>query len=186
MSKYTKPAKVQAAKNNLTTLPAAPATQPTSAYDRALFPQWLDPDGNGCDAREDALKATGTNVKTGKGCKILSGSWIDPYTGQTITNPSKLDVDHIVPLAAAWREGASTWNATKRAQYANDPLVLWAVGASPNRQKGDSTADQWKPTLQAVWCAYATRTVQIEVKYQLAPSDAERAALSDMLATCPA
>lgn len=179
------PAKVQAAKGSLAKLPTVAATTPTSAYNRALFPQWLDPDGNGCDAREDALKTTGLNVKTGAGCKILAGSWIDPYTGTIITNPSKMDVDHIVPLAAAWRQGASTWDAAKRAQYANDPVVLWAVGASPNRQKSDSTADQWKPSLQTVWCAYATRTVQIDVKYSLTPSDAEKLALGAMLATCP-
>src|SRR5262249_833254 len=36
---------------------------PIRGYDRDLFPTWLDPDGNGCNARQDALIKYGTDVR---------------------------------------------------------------------------------------------------------------------------
>ena len=38
------------------------------------------------------LKRDGTNVKVDSDCKPTSGSWISPYTGNTFTDASKLDI----------------------------------------------------------------------------------------------
>ena len=38
------------------------------------------------------LKRDGTNVVVDKDCKPTSGTWDDPYTGRTYTNPSELDI----------------------------------------------------------------------------------------------
>ena len=38
------------------------------------------------------LKRDGTNVVVDSDCKPTSGSWISPYTGQTFTDASKLDI----------------------------------------------------------------------------------------------
>ena len=38
------------------------------------------------------LKRDGANVKVDSECKPTSGSWISPYTGQTFTDASKLDI----------------------------------------------------------------------------------------------
>lgn len=153
-----------------------------AGYERDLFRHWRDPDANGCDAREDALIAYGKNVKTGDGCKVLSGSWRDPYGGLTYQNPRQLDVDHIVPLAAAWRAGGARWNDLQRYNFANSPTVLLPVYLSWNRQKGDKGPEAWRPPLKSFWPRYAALWVDVKAKFRLTVTAAERARLKTMLA----
>jgi hypothetical protein len=58
--------------------------------------------------------------KIGPKCKLTGGKWISAYDGKTITNASQLDVDHLVPLAEAWRSGAWKWTPVQRQTFAND------------------------------------------------------------------
>jgi len=53
----------------------------------------------GCDSREQVLKRDGKQVTTGMGCRITSGRWRSVYDAKVIRSASKLDIDHIVPLA---------------------------------------------------------------------------------------
>ena len=110
-----------------------------SSYSREEFRNWSkasdfgwDPPQASCDAREAALVRDGKNVEVGSGCKVTSGSWYDPYTDQTYSDPQDLDIDHVVPLANAWRSGASSWNDEQRQRYANDPEVLLSVEDNAN------------------------------------------------------
>jgi hypothetical protein len=70
-------------------------------YDRDLFPHWIS-QGNSCDTRDAVLKRDGKSVVVGDSCDIESGSWLSPYDGETWTDPSDVDIDHMVPLANAW------------------------------------------------------------------------------------
>ena len=86
-----------------------------SSYSREKFRHWSraenfgwDPPQASCDAREAALIRDGNNVKAGKDCKITSGEWYDPYTDKTYSKPQDLDIDHVVPLANAWRSPQSS------------------------------------------------------------------------------
>ena len=157
-------------------------------YLRELFPTWLDLDGDGCDAREDTLIAESlVKATVGAGCHVLAGDWLSIYDGIEITDPSKLDVDHLVPLGEAWRSGAYRWNAPRRAAYANDVSEsdhLIAVTAASNRSKSDSTPDQWRPPAQASWCRYATAWVEVKRHWVLTVTTTERDALGQMLDTC--
>ena len=38
------------------------------------------------------LKRDGTDVVVNSACTPTSGTWVSPYTGQTITDSSKLDI----------------------------------------------------------------------------------------------
>ena len=70
---------------------------------------------------------------------MVSGSWNDPYSGRTITDASKLDIDHMVPLKEAHESGAANWPRERERAYANDlddPDTLIAVDRRLNRQKG--------------------------------------------------
>jgi hypothetical protein len=50
---------------------------------------------------------------------IIGGTWHDPYSGNTVTHPGDLDIDHLVPLANAHVSGGWTWDPErKRAIYA--------------------------------------------------------------------
>ncbi len=78
------------------------------AFERALYPHWIDADGDCRDTRAEVLAAESlTPVRyDGRGCKVVAGRWFDPFTGRTLTDPSMIDIDHRVPLAEAHRSGA--------------------------------------------------------------------------------
>jgi hypothetical protein len=80
--------------------------------------------------RDDALIRDGQEVKVDEECSITSGEWLDPYTGTTLEVSGDVDIDHIVPLANAWRSGANDWDESQREAYANDPGVLLSVDDS--------------------------------------------------------
>jgi hypothetical protein len=155
-------------------------------YSRARFPHWRDA-GRNCDVRDTVLKRDGKNVKL-SGCNVVGGRWVSAYDERTLTEPSGVDIDHMVPLANAWRSGADKWNDDRRGDFANDLTrpQLRAVSASSNRAKGDQDPSQWKPANRSFWCAYAVDWIAVKHFWKLRVTTAEKAALSDMLDTCPA
>jgi len=72
-------------------------------YDRALYGDWADLDGDCRNTRHEMLQmlSTGNTQLTSDGCAVASGRWLDPYTGRVFTSASELDIDHLVPLAWA-------------------------------------------------------------------------------------
>jgi hypothetical protein len=126
-------------------------------YSREKFPHWSDaqkygwklpagtPDPESCDVREAALIRDGRDERVQQYCDVVSGRWLDPYGGKTYTNPSDIDIDHIVPLANAWRSGASSWTTAKRESFANIARDLLSVDDGLNQSKGDKGPEAWKP-----------------------------------------
>jgi hypothetical protein len=90
-----------------------------SGYSRSLFPHWITISGT-CNTREMVLKRDGTGVIVDSSCYPTAGRWYSPYDGATWTNPADVDIDHVVPLAEAWRSGASSWTTSHRQAFAND------------------------------------------------------------------
>ncbi|PAV19272.1 hypothetical protein PNOK_0420500 [Pyrrhoderma noxium] len=157
----------------------------SGTYSRDKFNSWIIISGK-CDTRETVLKRDGTNVKVDSECKPTSGSWISPYTGNTFTDASKLDIDHIVPLKEAWVSGASSWTAAKREEFANDltrPQLL-AVDASSNRSKGSKDVAKWVPPLKSYVCTYVRAFVQVKKHYGLSVDSAEKLAIQTHLNAC--
>ncbi len=111
-------------------------------YDRDKFPHWHTIEGS-CNTREMVLQRDGEGVEVGTDCAPTSGSWTSPYDGDTWTAPADVDIDHMVPLAAAWRSGASGWTTAQREAFANDlgSPQLWAVTDNVNQEKGDKTPE---------------------------------------------
>jgi hypothetical protein len=177
--------------NNLAELLALLPTQPEdrTGYRRDLFVHWIDANGDGCDTRHEVLiEQSLTPVTVGTGCSLSGGSWFSFYDGLTFTDPSQLDIDHMVPLAEAWDSGASVWSADRRERYANDlgvPWALIAVSASSNRSKGDSDPAEWMPPAASAECTYLAEWLAVKVRWRLAVDPAERAALSGMIGDCP-
>ncbi|TYB63307.1 HNH endonuclease [Nonomuraea sp. PA05] len=156
-----------------------------AGYSRARFPHWTS-QGRSCDTRETVLARDGADVKQDENCRAISGTWHSVYDGKDITSASAIDIDHMVPLAQAWRSGADTWTDARRKQFANDlegPQLL-AVSAGSNRSKGDQSPDQWKPPLRSYWCTYSRAWIDVKARYDLTITAAERDALAEMVATC--
>jgi Excalibur calcium-binding domain len=167
-----------------------------AGYSREEFPHWAsdaasygwrEPDGS-CDVRDAALIRDGKGVRIDEDCSITSGTWLDPYTGQTLTDSSEIDIDHVVPLANAWRSGASSaaWSTADREAYANDPEVLLSADAGANRTKGDKGPEVWKPPNRHYWCEYARRWIWIKSDWHLSVNPAEKSSLRQMLRKCGA
>ncbi|MEV6343700.1 HNH endonuclease family protein [Actinoplanes sp. NPDC051851] len=154
-------------------------------YDRDLFPHWITISGT-CNTRETVLKRDGTSVVVSSACAATSGSWYSPYDGETWTAASDLDIDHIVPLAEAWRSGASAWTTSKRQDFANDltrPQLI-AVTDNVNQSKSDQDPTTWKPPLTSYYCTYAKMWVAVKYYWGLTLQSAEKTALTSMLSTC--
>jgi hypothetical protein len=157
----------------------------------AFGPAWADVDRNGCDQRNDVLHRDLTDVEVREGtqgCVVIAGVLDDPYTGETVefvkAEAAEVPIDHVVPLAAAWVQGAAEWPAEQRQAFANDLTNLIATTRSTNSAKGDSTADEWTPPAKDYGCSYATVVVTVKSAYALAVTPAESDALRSLLATC--
>jgi hypothetical protein len=157
-----------------------------SGYSRDRFDHWST-QTDGCDTRDEVLRRDGTAVTVTADCKIVEGTWFSVYDGETFSDPQSVDIDHMVPLANAWRTGASAWSDEQREQFANDleRPQLHAVGRSVNRSKGDQDPSQWRPPRATYWCAYAQDWVAVKAYWQLSVTADEKAALTEMLDTCP-
>ncbi|TCC47658.1 HNH endonuclease [Kribbella capetownensis] len=157
----------------------------TSGYSRDLFPHWITQSGS-CDTREEVLKRDGTGVAVDSSCQPTTGRWYSVYDATYVEDSSGVDIDHIVPLAEAWKSGANAWTTARRQQFANDLSIaqLIAVSASSNRSKGDSDPASWQPTNASVHCIYAREWIWVKHTYGLSLQSAEKTALQQMLATC--
>ncbi|MBN8211028.1 HNH endonuclease [Bacillus sp. NTK071] len=154
-----------------------------SGYSRDKFPHWIG-QGNGCDTRQLVLQRD-ADYYSGD-CPVTSGNWYSYYDGVQVYDPSALDIDHMVPLAEAWRSGASSWSTQKREDFANDlsgPHLI-AVTASSNRSKGDQDPSTWKPTRYGAHCGYAKWWINTKYVYDLHLQSSEKTALQSMLNTC--
>lgn len=153
-------------------------------YSREKFPHWRS-SGDNCDVRDTVLKRDGTKVKV-SGCNVVAGSWRSVYDGTTLNSPTKVDIDHVVPLANAWRSGASAWTTDKREDFANDvdrPQLI-ASSQTANRSKGDQDPSTWKPKTTGTWCEYTEDWIEVKSYWKLAVTTAEKSALKDMLEKC--
>lgn len=186
---------IASAARTLATLEVA-GRGPKTGYSRAQFGQaWSDDvrvagGHNGCDTRNDMLRLdlSRTQLKPGtRGCVVLSGRLLDPYTGRVLEfrrGSSVVDVDHLVPLMDAWQKGARGWDEQTRRDFANDPTNLLVVSATANRSKGSGDAATWLPANKSYRCEYAVGQVRVKAKYRLSVTAAEKSALSRILNTC--
>jgi hypothetical protein len=155
-----------------------------AGYKREKFPHWRST-GENCNVRDTVLKRDGTRVKF-SGCNVVAGTWVSLYDGKMVNSPTKVDIDHVVPLANAWRSGAAKWTTEQRGDFANDldQPQLVAVSQTSNRAKGDQDPSTWKPSDTGNWCEYAADWITVKSKWKLTVTDKEKSALLDMLRKC--
>jgi hypothetical protein len=157
-------------------------------YERSAFGYGdgeFDPDGDGCWTRREVLIRDHVGpLAIGRGCR-LTGEWRSVYDGRTTTDPDAFSLDHLVPLAEAWRSGAAAWPSRRLVAYGNDLGYRWslvAVTAAVNEEKGDQDPASWLP--QRDRCTYVAAWIAVKSRWRLTVDPAEHAALAARLAAC--
>ncbi|MGW5312481.1 HNH endonuclease family protein [Nocardia thailandica] len=183
---------------------------PMTGYSREKFPHWdtnKPEHGFGtemaqyakCTSRDVMMlrDATGKVTLDPKTCALTVGSgggWQDHYgfidkkTGKLgpykfITDPAKVDAEHIVALAEAWRSGAADRDEDTRRRIANDALNLVAADPSANRSKGDQDAANYLPPGN-FRCVYVEHYIGVKLKYALTVDSVEHTALRAAVDDC--
>ena len=160
------------------------------AYDRDDWRHWIDEDGDCQNARHEVLieeSQAAVTFTSDRECQVDAGQWFGAFTAMTVMEASKLDVDHLVPLANAHHSGGWAWTAERKKEYANsldDPGHLIAVTAAANRSKGAKSPDEWRPPNESYWCEYAVAWIAVKQTWELSATPQEVEALEEMLGTC--
>ena len=133
-------------------LAVAPVAADIPGYDRDEWRHWNDVDRDCQNARHEVLieeSTTPVTFKSDERCRVATGNWTGPYTATEVDDPSRLDIDHMVPLANAHRSGGWAWDRDRKAAFANDlefPGHLIATTAKANRAKGADGPEDWRPS----------------------------------------
>ncbi len=164
------------------------ASEYIGGYDRELFKHWINEDKNSCDTRDEVLISESlTPVTIGANCLLSGGSWYSSFDDVTTIDPSKFDIDHLVPLAEAWRSGAHAWDASTRQAYANDlnnKFSLIAVTASSNRSKGDKDPSSWLPPNNEYICEYVYMWIDVKGTWSLTADEKEIKKIKEVSVDC--
>ncbi|TKZ36128.1 GmrSD restriction endonuclease domain-containing protein [Brachyspira catarrhinii] len=139
-------------------------------YNREDWGNWIDEDGDGLNTRHEVLAEESLIKPVISNNKVISGKWFDKYTGKYFTNPSDLDIDHLVPLKNAYINGASNWSKKKKNRYYNYLKYdnhLIAVSKSANRNKSDKSPVDWLPANKEYQCEYVREWFKIKTAWGL-------------------
>jgi hypothetical protein len=162
---------------------------PKTGYSRDLFSNGWGTVA-GCDTRNYILARDLTHVTYTTGCTVGSGVLNDPYTRKVISfhrglvTSLAVQIDHVVALSDAWQKGAQKLTSAARYSLYNDPLNLLAVDGPTNQQKSDSDAASWLPPNKGFRCRYVARQIAVKAKYHLWVTQAEKAAMVNVLSRC--
>lgn len=164
------------------------AAENNSGYDRALFPHWVDANGDCQNTRAEVLVAEADAAVTytsSSSCTVATGKWFSYYDRATWTNAADVDIDHMVPLAEAWGSGAKGWTTARRQAYANDlgdSRTLVGVTDNVNQAKGDQDPATWLPTYDK--CRYVAEWVAVKIRWGLTADSAEKSVLNSYASSC--
>ena len=163
---------------------------PKTGYSRdEFYSGW--PTVEGCNLRQKILKREFGDSAVLDGCNVVAGEYDEPYTGEHKKYTAReeiskgVQIDHVVALSDAWQKGAQYMEREVRYSIATDPLNLLAVDAAANEKKSDGDAATWLPPNKRFRCQYVARQASVKYKYGLWVTEAEKEAMSEVLANCP-
>ena len=157
-----------------------------NGYVRALFEHWRDIDGDGCDSRQQVLKRDSVTLPQVDpySCKVIAGDWESPYDGARWSDPTDIDIDHVVALKEAWDSGAWAWSSATRKAYANDTSdkrTLLAVTDNVNQRKSDKDPSNWTPPLKSYLCTYLGNWISVKARWNLSMDKSEWGRIKNLL-----
>lgn len=143
-------------------------------YDRGEWGRWRDDDGDCQDTRQEVLIEASLEpviFEDERKCRVAEGKWRDPYTGRTFTDPSDIDIDHVVAIKEAHDAGGWAWDKERKRAYFNhleNSNHLVASWLSSNRSKGSRGPDEWLPPDPTFRCEYLKMRLEILAEHGLA------------------
>lgn len=164
--------------------------QPAERYDREKhFGTWVNPqsDDSCLDVRGLVLQrdAIDHDIRTSRRCRVKTGVWLDPYTGQYLDSPDLVQIDHMVPLKNAYMTGAHEWDARRRCLYANymgNKFHLISVYGLENQSKSDRAPDSYVPPNKKFVCTYLKNWLEVKLIWNLKITPNERLGILKMIA----
>ena len=120
-------------------------------------------------------------------CVVDGGLWTDRYLGSNLESIIEVEVEPLVPVENVHLSGGADWTLDTRQAYLADiehPPTLHIVAAEGGHNPRAQGPDAWRPSNRNTWCAYAVDWVAVKARWELTVTDAEAAALDDMLQTC--
>lgn len=142
-----------------------PTRPDAPGYQRTRFGDGWAPSGT-CTTRTDVIR-TQLTAAIIDDCKLTSGSRKDPYGPGTLSAATPIEIDHVIPLSAAWDLGAAKWTDTQRLHFANDPINLVATSRELNQDKSDQLPASWLPPDRSARCWYARKVALVAATYSL-------------------
>lgn len=127
---------------------------------------------------------TEVGYSTTNQCKVFSGTWADPYSGQTFKLAREIEVDHVVALKNAYDSGAWGWDYQHRCLYANFTGFenhLISVSMPENRRKGDRGPERWMPSNDNYACQHLQNWLVVKYIWNLNMSDEEAVAIENQI-----
>lgn len=155
-------------------------------FNLADWPYDEDFDGDCQNTRNEILVATSTattRFTNPRNCEVRTGEWLDEYTGKTFTVAAQIDVDHIIPLRYAHRQGGDQWPAQKKLAFANDPMNLLLVERREIQRKNARGPSRYLPR-EEYRCDYVRQWLALAEKYDLSLANADKNRITAMLREC--
>jgi len=116
-------------------------------------------------------------------CTVETGKWIGPYTGETFTLASDVDIDHIIPLKYAYDHGGSEWSSLLKKVFANDQENLLVTEDNANQSKSAKGPNGYLPR-EEFRCEYVYRWLFLARKYELTLNNDDVDTINDILSNC--
>lgn len=146
--------------------------------------EWARWSGTPCTTRDEVMSERGDDVESNdETCSAESGVWTNEYTGDEISEPNEVALDHIVPLEWASSHGGEDWEQDSKEEFANDHDNLSITTAGVVEDKDSSGPSSWMPGTDDD-CDYAITWVSVLDDYELGIADSDREALESTLADC--
>lgn len=138
-------------------------------YDRNTFGDWKDENRNCINTRHEVLIRDALQYQLDEqGCKVVSGLWIDFYTGEYLDDVSLIDIDHVVPLKEIWDSGGSAYSKTMLRTMFNDIDNLVVTHRKINRSKGSWEPHEWHRFDElSNYCGFLSKWTNFKMKYYL-------------------
>lgn len=154
---------------------------------RAGFPP--DPSNGACSGiREETLRRQSLVEPVLDGCRVVSGEWIDPWTGRLHGNADDMAVVPAVPFAEAMRSGAGEWADSWLEAYVSDletPWAMLAVAKGSASERGGRDPASWLPANDRLRCDYVSMWVAVKHRWRLGADAREMKIVRQALAACP-